>query len=357
VGSGVARAGANRLVPPAPTSARVHLFYDGGVLVQDGLRMIHLDPPSSREGSVVSHGHMDHLSSGGHMTPETLDIVRVRRGTGDGTPLGYGRDVDVGGFNVRLSPAGHTFGSAMIRVDDLLYTGDVNPQGGATCGKAEPEACETLVLDATYGLPSLNFPPKGEVEADLLNWTEMSLADGPVAVGGYEFGKAQELIALFNRLRVEVCVSDGIADLADVCRRHGVPLHYRRLSDLAPGERKDPRIYVLPSGWVKDPMPESVAWIRESGGKLGYASGWASLFNFVRSHGVDAQFPLSDHGDFDDLLQFTAACNPRHVYTVFSHAGELAEQIEKRLKIHAEPVKRRKHAERRGKRGRRRQAG
>jgi len=334
----------------------VHVFSDGGILVQDGLRMLHLDPPRAMPDSVVTHGHMDHLSEGGVMTPETLDIMRVRRGTGSGTPLEYGKEIEVGGFAVRLRPAGHTFGSVMVRADGLLYTGDVNPEGGATCGKAEPEECDTLILDGTYGRPNLNFPPKKEVEADLLTWAEMSLAEGPVVVGGYEFGKAQELIALFNRLKVEVCVSDGIANLADVCRRHGVPLQYRRLSDLKEEERKDPRIYVLPSSWVRDPMPEKVRWIREGGGKLAYCSGWSTIFDFVRSHGVDAQFPLSDHADFDGLLEFTAACRPRRVYTAFTHAPDLAREIERRLRIRAEPVRRMKSAERRGRRARPREA-
>jgi putative mRNA 3-end processing factor len=299
---------------------------------------------------------MDHLSSGAVMTPGTLDVLRARRGRGTGTPLEYHRAMEVGGFDVSFRPAGHTFGSAMIRVDDLLYTGDFNPEGGETCGTAAPEACETLVLDATYGRPGLSFPPKAEVERDLLSWTEAALGDGPVAVGGYEFGKAQELISLFNRLPAEVAVSDGIADLADICVAHGVSLRYRRLSEISAEERRDPRIYVLPSGWVRDPLPDPVTWIRERGGKLAYVSGWAVVWDLVRSRGVDAQFPLSDHADFEGLLEFTAACAPRRAYTVFTHARELAGQIERRLRIRAEPARRRKDAERGGRRTHRRAA-
>jgi len=231
--------------------------------------MAALDPPHSREDAVVSHGHMDHLSSGAVMTPETLDVLKVRRPRGTGTPVPYHRATEVGGFDVEFRPAGHTFGSAMIRVNDLLYTGDFNPEGGETCGKATPEPCEDLVIDATYGRPDLNFPPKDEVVTDLLSWTEAALEDGPVAVGGYEFGKGQELIALFNRLKVEVAVSDRIADLADVCAAHGIPLRYRRLSEITATERRDPRVYVLPTNWVRDPMPEPVAWIREHGAEHG----------------------------------------------------------------------------------------
>jgi len=180
--------------------------YEGGILVQDLLKEVILDPVRKTPGSVVSHGHMDHLTSGGIMTPETLDVLKIRRG-GSGRSLPYGKEIEHNGFRIVLKDAGHVFGSAMIRVDDFLYTGDFNPEGGATCGKARPEFVEGLIVDATYGRPGYNFPPKKDVEADLLNWLEMELANGPVALAGYEFGKSQELIALVNRLGVEVAVS------------------------------------------------------------------------------------------------------------------------------------------------------
>jgi len=311
-------------------------FYEKGVVVRDGKRAIVLDPRRNTPGSVVSHGHMDHLTSGGYMTPGTLDILKARKKRGTGISVGYDTPVDADGFEVTLREAGHTFGSAMIRVDDVLYTGDFNPEGGATCGRAEPEWCQTLVVEATYGRPSFHFPDKREVEGDLVAWTELNLARGPVAIGAYEFGKAQELIALMNRAKLEVAVSDRIADLADVYRRHGIPLDYRRVSELSEGERKDPRAYVVPRTWFKA-LPEEATWL--SGARTAYVSGWCTMYDFTRTMGIDAQFPLSDHADFDDLLTFAERCRPRRVYTVFSHAEELARAIARKLKVKAEPLK------------------
>src|SRR6266567_2585572 len=257
--------------------------YEGGFLVQEALKEVILDPVRKTPGSIVSHGHMDHLTSGGVMTPQTLEVLRVRRGSGTGIELPYDKEIEMNGFRVMLRDAGHVFGSAMVRVDDLLYTGDFNPEGGATCGRARPERVQTLIVDATYGRPGFSFPPKHDVESDLLSWLEMELTNGPVALGGYEFGKSQELIALANRLGVEVAVSDKIADLADIYLRYGIPLRYRRISELA-----------------------------------------------------DAQFPLSDHGDFEDVIEFIAACDPLRVYTAFSNAKDLSKAVERRLRIKAE---------------------
>jgi Cft2 family RNA processing exonuclease len=310
-------------------------FYEKGIVVQDGKREVVLDPKRGRAGSVVSHGHMDHLSSGGYMTPGTLDILKARRKRGTGTPIEYDREVEVEGFDVTLREAGHTFASAMIRVDDVLYTGDFNPEGGVTCGRAEPEWCQTLILEATYGRPSFHFPDKRDTEADLVAWTELQLAHGPVAIGGYEFGKAQELIALMNRAKLDVAVPAGIADLADVYRRHGVKLQYRRTADLSEDERKDPRVYIVPGRWFRA-LPEEETWL--SGARTAYVSGWCTQYDFTRTMGIDAQFPLSDHGDFDDLMEFAAHCRPRRVYTVFTHATELAREIARKLKVKAEPL-------------------
>src|SRR5437899_2882003 len=224
------------------------------------------------------------------------------------------------------------------RVDDLLYTSDFNPEGGSTCGRAQPEFVRDLIVDATYGRPGYNFPPKHDVESDLLNWLEMELAQGPVALGGYEFGKSQELIALVNRLGVEVAVSDKIADLADLYGAYGITLEYRRLSELAENERNDPRVYVLPPGWLRPPLEDSVSWLGSIGLKAAYVSGWCAFFDYTGRYGLDAQFPLSDHGDFEDVMTFIEACRPRKVYTAFSGAKDLAKAVDRRLKIRAEAL-------------------
>jgi Cft2 family RNA processing exonuclease len=315
----------------------MRIRYDGGILLQDLLKEVILDPARKTPGSIVSHGHMDHLTSGGIMTPGTLEILKVRRG-GSGRPLPYGKEIDVNGFRVVLRDAGHVFGSAMVRVDDVLYTGDFNPEGGATCGKARPEFVQSLIVDATYGRPGYSFPPKPEVEADLLSWLEMELAQGPVALAGYEFGKSQELVALVNRLGVEVAAADKIADLADVYVRNGIDLTYRRLSELSEAERRDPRVYVLPPGWLQPPLDDAVSWLGGIGLRTAYVSGWCAMFDFTRRYGLDAQFPLSDHADFEDLMDFIAACHPRKVYTVFRHAKELAKAVDRRLRIRSEAL-------------------
>src|SRR3989454_5221908 len=195
--------------------------YEGGILVQEALKEVILDPARKTPGSIVSHGHMDHLTSGGIMTPQTVAVLKIRRG-GTGQPLPYGKEIELNGFRVVLKDAGHVFGSAMVRVDDLLYTGDFNPEGGATCGRAQPEFVRDLIVDATYGRPGYNFPPKHDVESDLLNWLEMELANGPVALGGGQVGQRQEVEAPVDPTGLGVLLPGNIAEPAELLEPIGV---------------------------------------------------------------------------------------------------------------------------------------
>lgn len=315
----------------------MRVFYRGGIRVQDGEKEVILDPKRRLPGSVVSHGHLDHLSAGAVMTHETLDIMKVRLGRSDGVGVAYKEEVDVNGLTVSLIDAGHVFGSAMIRVEDVLYSGDVNPSGGPTCGTCEPQECDYLVMESTYGKPRFTFPRKEEVLNDLLTWLEVSLDSGPVVIGAYEFGKAQELLALSNQLDYPVLVDDKIADLAEVYTRYGQDLRYTRYGD-ATDEKTGPHVLIVPTRKLRRPGSPEVREALDKGGKTSFASGWCSAFDFSRSHLLDAQFPLSDHGDFADLMWFVDACNPKVVYTCHGYDEDLARMIRSRLRRRAETL-------------------
>ncbi|MEE9163304.1 MAG: hypothetical protein V3U17_00680 [Thermoplasmata archaeon] len=316
----------------------MRVFYQKGIRVHQNGRELMLDPRSRQPHAIVSHAHMDHLAPGAYMTPETLDVMKVRMGKkADGTALPYHQEVEVEGMNVSLSEAGHVFGSAMIRVDDLLFTGDFNPSGGPTCGTCEPQDCETLVIESTYGKPRFAFPPKEEVLRDLLSWMEDSLETGPVALGAYEFGKGQELVALANELDVPVLVPNKMALIAEVYRKHGHPLRFTPYAQ-AQQEKEGPYVLLAPSRAFKRPGSAEVQEVLEKGGRTAFTSGWCSVYDFRRSHHLDAQFPLSDHGDIDDLMWFVDACNPKEVYTCLGYDEELAKTIRIKLRTKAEPL-------------------
>lgn len=314
------------------------VFKKRGICVQDDGRELWLDPGKARSDGIVTHGHSDHLVARAHMTEPTLEVLKIRQGRQSGQVMPLDQTRNIGGFDVTLHDAGHVLGSAMVEVEGLLYTGDFNPYGSVTAGKAEPLECDLLITEATYGKPSMVLPPREEVIQDLWAWFEAVLHQGPAIVGAYSLGKAQEVVAIANSLGVDVVVAEAVAKICDIYVRHGVPLEYQRLGDLSPAELKEPRVMVLPNGQTMGKrVHPMIKELKEAGGQTAFVSGWCSIYSYVKQ-GVDAQFPLSDHADFAGLMDFAEACSPKRIFTVHGSKKELARELERRLGVPAQPL-------------------
>ena len=301
---------------------------DNGVEVRKGDLRIALDPDKKEPGSLVSHAHMDHLSSGAYMTRETHSILKVRRPRCKGLPMDYNTRYEINGFEVTFYPAGHVFGSAMMKVDDVLYTGDFNTQEGYTCGRAHPMPCRILITEATYGTPNHILPKKAIVYRDMVRMIKEE--SSPVIIAAYAFGKAQEIIALLNKNDISCAVPREIEQIAYIYSLHGYPLKYEPLS-----LKTDAKVVIVPRIQIQKPTPE-VKRLLESGAKTAIASGWAAFQLFSE---YDRKIPLSDHADFWDLIKFVEQCSPEKVYTFHGYPRELAREIRDRLGIEAYPLR------------------
>ena len=301
-----------------------------------------LDPKRETPDSVVTHGHTDHLVPGARMTPPTIDFLRVRKPTRSGQPLPYRRDVEVAGLNVRLHDAGHILGSAMVEVTtpegNLLYTGDFNPRDTFTCGKAEPRACDVLVTESTYGDPRFDLPPRELVLESLEAWMLNRLLKGPVALGAYPLGRAQELIFLANRAGVVPVVSADVGALTAVYNAHGHDLAYAvHGTDRARELDMNGALHIVPREWLKRSHDFARA-LTQRGGSGAYLSGWCHRYSYFNAYAIDAQFALSDHASFRDLLNFVEACEPKRVHTMHGASARLAQEVRKQLGVPAQPL-------------------
>jgi putative mRNA 3-end processing factor len=314
-----------------------------GVEVTSGGATLFLDPKRTTDGSVVTHGHSDHLTPGGTMTPPTLDFLRIRKPTRSGKPLAYGKEADIQGMRVSLHDAGHIFGSAMVQVDTpegrLLYTGDFNPRAGFTCGAAQPQACDVLVTESTYGDPRSDLPPRDLVLESLEAWVLQRLLKGPVALGAYPLGRAQELAFLANRAGIVPIVSPDIAEITAVYNAHGQDIRYAvagtpRARELEEGGGA---LHIVPRAWLKRDH-DFARGHQARGGAGAYLSGWCHRYSYFGAYAIDAQFALSDHASFSDLVAFAGECKPKTVYTMHGASAALARELRKRLDIRAQPL-------------------
>lgn len=312
-----------------------------GVEVASGGRTIFLDPKRSTPGSVVTHAHTDHLVPDAHMTPPTLDFLKIRKPTRTGSALPYGQTLEIEGMRVLLHDAGHIFGSAMVEVTtpegNLLYTGDFNPRGSFTTGKAQPREVSVLVTESTYGDPRFDLPPRELVLESLEAWTLNRLLKGPVALGAYPLGRAQELIHVANRAGVTPVVSPDIGALTAVYNAHGHDLSYAVLgTERARDLDASGALHIVPREWLKRDH-DFARGLESRGGAAAYLSGWCHRYSYFNAYAIHAQFALSDHASFSDLVAFAESCRPKRVYTMHGAAAPLAKELRKRG-LKAEPL-------------------
>lgn len=315
-----------------------------GVEVRDGDRVLSLDPDTSAPHAVLSHAHLDHVkgSKGGEpawMTAATLDLMRSRKAGAPGRTVAYGEAFEAGGFPVRLHDAGHVLGSAMAEVGDVLYTGDFNPTAGLLHRGARPVRCDTLVIESTYGDPRMDLPPKALVLDTLETWTLRRLVQGSVALGSHPLGRAQELIAMFNRSGVIPVVSADIAQMTAVYNAHGADLDCIPLGSPKAQELAGRACYVVPRQYLKKGA-DFAKRLRAEGGSAAYLSGWCHRYSYFRTYDIDAQFVLSDHAGFKELLSFAEACAPRRVFTFHGDAEPLAAAMAERLGVPSQALAR-----------------
>lgn len=293
-----------------------------------------LDAHDSRgpdEWSVVTHAHSDHIARHKRviLTEPTARLLRQRLGGqreervlrfGERTPFSGPR----GDFALTLLPAGHILGSAMVLVEwsggTLLYTGDFRLRASPACEPCDfqlARGCDWLVMETTFGRPEYVFPPTEQVIAELLAFCRTALAAGktPVLLG-WTLGKAQELLCLLADSGLRVAVHDAVLPLARIYEQCGVRLGGYEALAATPATGC---VLICPPTFAQSPQRAALGPSR-----LAVATGWAMESSCKYRSGVDAAFPLSDHADFNELIEFVRQVRPRRAFTTHGFAADFA---------------------------------
>lgn len=293
-----------------------------------------LDPQVVRELAFVSHAHSDHARRHRRalLTEPTLSLLSKPRRPHDVEVVPVGQTVVVDGARVTLYDAGHMLGSAMLLFQQpgrsLLYTGDMKLLRPAGLSTPVPQA-QALVMESTYGLPHFRFPEPDSVVQELALWCRQAIAAGatPVILA-HALGKAQEVMLLLGRLGFRFALEERCLPFARGYEAAGVRLpEWAELSQVE--ERLEDRVVLLPPAGKQ-------ALRRLARYRTALVSGWAKDPQFSRLFGADSCFPLSDHCDFDELLEVVRLSGAEHVYTVHGYADELARHLRRRgVRAHA----------------------
>jgi Cft2 family RNA processing exonuclease len=297
-------------------------------LWDDDLRIEHtglfLDSRQARPLCFVSHAHSDHL--GEHQvaicTPQTARLAEQRIAIAETRTIGFGEPVALDrDTRVELLSAGHVLGSAMIHVTrpegSLLYTGDFKLRSCLTVPCAQVTQADVLVMESTYGKPFFRFPPWQQVAAELVERVGEALRAGrqPIVMG-YSLGKAQEIVRILTDAGVPVTCHGAVANVNATYEKLGVSVGRYRRYDFADFHGDRPLDLAERGVLVAPPQVARSAFVERFANPLRIMmSGWALLSGAQYRYGVDHVLPLSDHADFDELLELIERVNPKKIYT------------------------------------------
>lgn len=294
-----------------------------GVLLPD--HRIALDTQAPGYASIVSHAHGDHIpweATSAWASPETCDLLAVRKPDLATTAIPWREPVRVNGARVTIHPAGHILGSACVRIEapsgeSILYTGDTRARPSATAPAAEYPEADVLVVESTFGLPIFRFPGRDATQERMAAFARATLEDGAVPVFlGYSLGKAQEIIKLLERRGIPAVAHGAAWSMCEVYARHGV--RFERARPYAPGNVGGAALVVPPS-FRQHPM------VTKLDARTAYCSGWALLSKSRLQMDADSLVPMSDHADYGELFDIVARVRPsrilpNHGYSdIFSH--------------------------------------
>jgi putative mRNA 3-end processing factor len=266
---------------------------------------VYLDPWRKVNKAIISHGHADHSRWGNkkYITHhDNIPIMKHRLGEIDVMGKAYGESFTINTVKFSLHPAGHVIGSSQIRVEHKgevwVFTGDYKDEADGVSAPYEPVKCHTFITECTFGLPAFKWKPQAEVMSDINQWWAENQAEGRTSVlFGYSLGKAQRLLKHLNPEIGKIYTHGAIENMTEVLREMvDFPETTRVTRDTTKKEINGNLVLAPPSAhggtWIRKMVPYVTA----------SASGWMTFRGARRRRAIDKGFVMSDHCDWDGLL-------------------------------------------------------
>lgn len=297
----------------------------------------HVDPVRPVARAIVTHAHADHARPGHGAvlaSPETMALMDVRMGEGRAGAsqqvLHYGERLRIDEVTVWLEPAGHVLGSAQVAMEwrgsRAVVSGDYKRVADPTCRPFEPIPCDVFVTEATFALPVFRHPPAdGEIQK-LLDSVAL-FPERTHVVGAYALGKAQRVIALLRQAGWDrpIYLHGAQIPLCAAYERLGVPLGALLPATVQNKAALAGAIVIAPPSAIAD------RWARRLNEPVAcMASGWMRVRQRARSKGVELPLVISDHSDWDELLQTLDDVGAPEVWVTHGREEALIHEAAKR---------------------------
>ena len=291
-----------------------------------------VDPWQAVDRAVITHAHADHARSGCAQYLASTDseaILRLRLGVDIRLQsVAYGETVALNGVSVSLHPAGHVLGSAQIRIERQgevwVVSGDYKIETDSTCAAFEQLKCHTFVTESTFGLPVFKWRPQADIFADINSWWQSNQAQKKTSIlFAYSLGKAQRIIAGLDTALGRIFTHGAVENVNQCYRRAGIRLPVtRHVAGVTDKNAFRGAMVVAP------PSADTPAYTKRfaSAGKA-FTSGWMQIRGMRRRRSVDRGFVLSDHADWNGLINTIMASEAENVWVTHGYSSEVVRYL------------------------------
>ncbi|CAM3671289.1 ligase-associated DNA damage response exonuclease [Sphingobacterium prati] len=302
----------------------------------------YLDPWQPVDLAIITHGHADHAYPGmkkylcHHFT---VNILKSRIGHDIQVEgVAYNRPFHINGVKISLHPAGHIIGSSQIRMEYkgkvIVFTGDYKIQDDGLSTPFEPVKCHELITESTFGLPIYRWESVAAQTQRLNEWITHNQGFKKTSVFiGYSLGKSQRILNAVKDMG-EVYVHYSIAKLNMAYSEAGIQLPPYHIVDLRTDTKQlDGKIVLLPPALLDTHLLQKIPHVAYA-----ICSGWMQIRGARRWRSADAGFAISDHADWNGLLQAVKESGAEKVYVTHGQTATFSKYLNE-IGIEAEEVK------------------
>lgn len=298
-----------------------------------------MDPWKPVNKAIISHGHADHAPPGmkHYLCHQHAKSVLQHRLGADikVQTLAYNEPLLVNGVQVSFHPAGHTIGSAQIRLEHkgevVVFTGDYKVKDDHLTQAFEPVKCHTFITESTFGLPIYRWETEDVLKKQLEDWILYNTNNQKTSVFfGYSLGKAQRIMKLLEGLG-KVYVHEAIYNINEAMKKDGIKLpEVELISKEMNLSTLDGQLIILPPALLDSKMIKKIPNVATA-----LCSGWMQVRGNRRWRGADAGFAISDHADWEGLLYATKESRAEKVYVTHGYSEVFSRYLNE-IGVHAE---------------------
>jgi putative mRNA 3-end processing factor len=278
----------------------------------------YIDPWQPVDYAIITHAHSDHARAGSRhylCHHHTKPLLQLRLGDVSIQTLAWNEKITINGVSVSLHPAGHIIGSSQVRLEYngevYVISGDYKTEDDGISGAFEPVRCHTFITESTFGLPIYHWRPQQSIFHDLQNWIRNNQVEERCSVIiGYSLGKAQRVLKAVDEVTGNVFAHGAVWNVHQALQQAGFSLPpLNRVVPELPKETYKGAVILAP------PSAPGSAWMnRFTPYRTAICSGWMQVRGHQRRSNADAGFALSDHADWNGLLDTVKATGAEKVW-------------------------------------------